>query len=113
MKHQPPSKRRYELAHPLICIRLTVEQLAQLQTLKMKTGLTYAQILLRELENIELLLLDEQEKGWQAAKHRYGIVYPCSACNRLMEVDSDEEKDFCSRALAKAGWKHDSCSEGT
>lgn len=111
-----PSRKRYEATHPVISIRVTRQIYNQLQEAR-RSGQSYADILRAGLgiqktnlqplqEKIESLELENLELD--ESVERRTVSYPCYVCNRLLIVESEQEKEFCRQAL-RGRLRHRTC----
>lgn len=115
--NKPPSRIRYEKSHPVITIRVSPDVYKRLQE-RGQAGQSYADILrigldkqeaygaplLKRIEELELEVLQTEE-----LMEKRTVTYPCGRCGRLINVQSDKEKEVSREALIRAGFYHRSC----
>lgn len=107
--HKPPSRVRYEESHPVIAIRVDRGLYLQLMELK-KNGDKSLGDILREALGIQKANLQKAfDRGFEEAKERYCITYPCSVCGKPMEITHDTTKEAVRRYMREHGWRHSSC----
>jgi len=112
-RHYPPAYYRYREKHPAIVIRVTKEIFDKLKELQNKTGKTLAQLV---RENLGIQMRNEQNayrKGYEDAKKKYLVSYPCAVCGETIEVESPEEKAAIKKYMRQYEWGHQSCHEKT
>ncbi len=136
--HVPPSRLRYEAAHPTVAVHCDLETKARLIALRDATGFSLGELVKQALDllerDVELARrngfdkglvegrragreegraagLEEGSKaGFAEAVRRYRLTYPCKSCGKLLvvRVGSDEAAD-ARQALIDAGWAHGEC----
>jgi hypothetical protein len=139
-KHVPPSRLRYQAAHPTVAVHCDAETKARLVALRDATGLSLGQLVKQNLgllerdvgaarragfveghvkgrrEGVEegrIAGVKEGHKaGFAEAVRRYRITYPCKNCGKLMAVTvGSEEASDARQALIDAGWAHGECPQ--
>jgi hypothetical protein len=66
-RHRTPSRVRYAAAHPTIGIHVDVATRARFEALREKTGLSYTQLILTALGELELDVDAARSRGWNDA----------------------------------------------
>jgi hypothetical protein len=118
-KGKPPSRVRYESSHPTISCRVSKEMYDQLTDTRMD-GMSFADILKTglgilkpKLQNIFEARRDSYKagyrEGYRDAQQHYKVTYPCSVCNQIIELTSDNEKRFAGKYMREHGWVHAAC----
>ena len=105
--HKPPSRIRYEQAHPVVPIRVTQEEYELLQKRSsegqsyhdiLRLGLdkqeAYNKLLLKKIEELEVEVLEAEE-----LVEKRTIRVACYQCGRPVVVNSEEAKEVCRKAL--------------
>ncbi len=46
------------------------------------------------------------EKGYEEAKNRYMVPYPCSVCGEPILITSPKAKEAVSKYMTEQGWGH-------
>jgi len=116
-----PSRIRYEQSHPTVSFRVSKELYDRLQAIKETTGLSNADLLKIAAGKLEVKIRREDEirqqayeegrlKGFELAESIFKITYPCGKCKRMMEVDTEEEKEAIRKFMIKGGWCHGDCN---
>ncbi len=119
-KKIPPSRIKYEKNNPTVSARLPVEKRAKLLSVLRSLGLTLANLLIRFADETEIKLktVDDvrQEgfvngygKGYEEARKKYEVTYPCRKCGKLMAITSPKAKAAAARYMAEHGWVHTQC----
>ena len=62
-KHKPPSRIRYEKAHPTVSVRVDEKTYRQLKDLRQRSGISMAEILLVGLERLAPMVGSAFNKG--------------------------------------------------
>ncbi len=112
-RHYPPSRLRYEQAHPTISLRVSRDLYDRLKALKERSGKSVAAVL-REAVGVQASSAGNASnrgyrRGWTEAERRYRVDYRCSQCGGTLTITSDEEKQEAASYLREQGWAHDSC----
>ena len=137
-RHVPPSRLRYDAAHPTVAVHCDLETKARLIALRDATGLSLGELVKQALELLERDVesarrdgfnkglvegrragreegrtagLEEGRKaGFAEAVRRYRITYPCGRCGKLIAVEvGSEEASEARQALIDARWGHREC----
>lgn len=51
-------------------------------------------------------------KGFDDARRKFSVSYPCSVCGKPILVTSKDEKEFIRKQMRQHGWGHYDCLEG-
>lgn len=116
-KRKPPSRVRYEEAHPTVSCRIPRDLYDRLTEAKQDGGKSFADILklglgvarrqARKAAEIRKQGWNEgYKKGYADAAFRYKVSYHCSKCGQIMEVQYPNEKEAIDELMRKAGWTH-------
>ena len=116
----PPSRDRYEQAHPTVSFRVSREIYDRLQALKEAEGMSLAEILKKGLGILEAKVREEEkvrevayskgfEEGYLLAEEEYEVTYTCSVCHELITVTSLAEKEAIKQYMQEHGWGHAKC----
>lgn len=112
----PPSRVRYEKSHPALSIRVNQEVRQQIKDYQAKTGKSVADILKEAVGvqngNYELAELNGHEEGFQDAKEKYCVTFPCSVCGEEIEIASDKMRQAVRGYMIKHCWGHSACKKG-
>ena len=123
-RKSPPSRIKYEQAHPIVSCRVPRDIYDKLQTIKGAGGKSFTDFLklgmdLAERDNKEAAKIRKQgrdegyHKGFADAELRYKVTYPCSVCGQTMVVTDENEKKAIEGYMAQAGWQHSECRRRT
>jgi hypothetical protein len=136
----PPSRLRYEAAHPTVAVHCDVETKARLLALREATGLSLGALVKQGLGVLEPDLESARRAGYAAGKaigravgqregrtagiaegrksghaeavNLYRITYPCPKCRKLVPVVAGSDQAADARtALIEAGWEHTECPD--
>lgn len=121
-KSKPPSRIRYEQAHPTISCRVAKEIYDRLKTLKESEGRSFADILKIGLGIVEVKIKEEKEileegyiegfqAGYEEAEDLYKITFPCPDCGNSVEIATKESKQAVIDFAQEQGWGHKRCHE--
>lgn len=139
-RRYPPAKARYRASHPSVGVTMTREVYARVQALKEETGLPLGNLVLQALGVIERNVgnaakrahasgrqrgrsegysdghargrSEGQRAGYEQARGRFAIVYPCYVCGEGMAMEPDSEPARVAlRRLADSRWGHKACHE--
>ena len=114
----PPSRKRYEAAHPTASVRGDRDLLNPLKRLKKTAGLSTADVLKIGLDKaqpaVEAAFNEGCEAGfaeaYEVAHAEYAVTYSCSRCHkRHMTITSDEEKEAPAKLMYQAGRHNPKC----
>ncbi len=129
-RRQPPSRARYAALHPTIGVHTTREMRERLVALRQQSGLSFAQLIVTALGQIELDVAGAMSRGRQAghtdgfrsgfaqgrengqaeAVAKYRLTYPCDVCGEHLTMTvGGPEADVAIQALARGGWGHEVC----
>jgi hypothetical protein len=138
-RHVPPSRLRYEAAHPTVAVHCALETKARLIALRDATGLSLGELVKQALGLLERDVESARQEGFNKglvegrragreegrtagvaegrkagfaeAVHRYRITYPCSRCGKLIAVDvGSVDAKAARQALIDARWRHGKCT---
>ena len=111
-----PSQVRYDEKHPTLSFRLDRDEYNELSELSKKSE-TPIRTLVREA--VGLLAKgdryhkghsDGYRKGYETARKKYEIQYPCARCGKMMTMrPGDEDHKAMQQFLQKEGWYHQKC----
>ena len=107
-KHQPPSKIRYDKAHPIVSARVDQKLEQQLDELKAISGKSVGDVLREAMKTQKASCRRAYRLGIEEGKREYGVKYKCAVCNKEMWITTPEEKKSAAEYMHK-GWHHGSC----
>jgi hypothetical protein len=121
-KRKPPSRVRYEQAHPTVSSRVPIEIYQRLQAVKKAEGKSFTDILKIGLGLLEARIDEKasiqkqaRAKGYKAGyakgKRLYGVTYACNVCGEIMAVTGDNAKQAIKEYMEEHRWGHASCQE--
>lgn len=125
-KNSPPSRRKYELANPVVSCRVPREIYDRLQLLRKSAGVSMADVLKAGLSLYEPKVRAEKEirqegydkgyddgyeKATDSAWDLWAVTYPCRKCGKEMVVDAQEEKETIRKVIIASGWGHGDCNK--
>ena len=111
-KTKPPSREKYEKNHPTVSARMPVEIRDKLRLVlrKLDMSLTETLTALANEQEFKLKPLDEARKtGYQEARSRYLVTFPCAVCGKTIEILNPETKKAVATYMAGHGWGHAEC----
>ena len=91
---KPPTKIRYENAHPQVSFRMKRETKGWLDSIRKTTGLSYSSILQQALVSTAQWHEYSQkcyDQGYKDGKSRHQILFRCVVCNGLIAVEPNTE----------------------
>ncbi len=107
-RHVPPSRIRYEQSHPVVSLRVTVEQKRKLDSIRKKAGQSRATILKEGLGLIEATVGEAYTRGYRDGWGRFET--PCKKCGKPMKFDIKAEPDAKASLIEAFGtWSHTNC----
>jgi hypothetical protein len=105
-KNKPPSRVRYEEAHPVISIRLDQDTADAVRKLCKKTGKSLGTLI---KENLKVQKRDEDKTYDQAVKD-YEIWYYCAKCGGKITISPNSKSHTAViEYLKEKGWSHQTC----
>ena len=121
-KKKPPSRAKYEQAHPTVSFRVDRESYDRCKQGKNLLGMSFADIFKAGAGIIEPRIKEEGDmrgrifvrglnQGHSKAEALYKVTYPCSICRKTITVTSDAEKQAIKRYMRENGWGHKECHD--
>ncbi len=111
----PPSRRRYEVANPMVSARVPRDVYDRLQEVVKESGKSIADFIREALEVQERNVGEAWDKGWDAgnklSEGKYRVTFHCAICGAPIEVTSPEAKQAAGQYLREHGWAHQPCHE--
>jgi hypothetical protein len=111
-KKKSPSRERYERENPTISARISVGTRRKLILNLGKLGMTLAdalKVLAGELE-VKVIPIDEaRQAGYEEAKNRFMVTYPCSMCGKPIALTNPKAREYASKYMTDHGWGHSEC----
>jgi hypothetical protein len=122
-KKVPPSRARYDEAHPTVSCRVSKDLYDELETISKKEGKSLADILKIGLGRLEEKAADCENArnegiyegymvGFSEAKKAFKVMYPCIVCGEMITVSTVEEKEAIMQYMVEHNWGHHSCHKG-
>lgn len=129
-KHRPPSRAKYDAAHPTIGVHTNRATYDRLIALRERTGLPFGQLILRTLGEVELQIdvahetgrrsgrrdgkavghAKGREEGHAEAVNDFQITLPCPGCDDEMVLRAGTlMADAAVAWLKERGWRHTNC----
>jgi hypothetical protein len=108
-KHSPPSRRKYDLSHPTVSVRVSKELYRELNLIRRTAGKSLGDILREAVGKQFPSTKNAYLEGFNDAKLRYAIDYPCSDCGGKLTIESEKEKNAVVAYMREQGWHHGSC----
>jgi hypothetical protein len=106
---------RYHLTHPTLSTRVTLTERDKILKIAAATNLTVAEIFRNALLYGTSALTNAHSigynQGYNDARTRYGVIYPCAVCGKPIEAVSENSKAFLVEALRQARWVHAACAK--
>ena len=121
---QPPSRVRYEKAHPTVTVRVDRQLYEELKKLKESSGQSVAGVLKIGLGKAQAAESKAYRRGYsdgsregystgyEEAQEEFEVVYPCSVCGNPLSITHQSEKEAAARFMQEGGWRHAECHEG-
>ncbi len=110
--HVPPSRLRYEEAHPTVSFRLRRDLYEQLRATLERSEHSFADFVKEALGVKERTVGAAYSNGYAVAREKYLVTYRCRGCRGLLEVDGPEGKAAARQYMEKGGWGHVTCPRG-
>jgi len=121
-KKVPPSRARYNKAHPTLSCRVTKEMYDDLERVREKEGKSLADVIKIGLGRLEVKASEDDDirnqgieegfgGGYRDAKNTYMVEYPCSVCGGMIVVSTADEKETIMEHMVENNWGHKSCHE--
>ena len=113
-KHSPPSRKRYDLAHPVLSLRVSKEDYEALKKVLEISGKSIGQFFREALGTAQRETRTAYEKGrrdgYRKAKKEYRVIVGCKLCGGPILVKGDIMKMKVGDAVAKVyDWYHKEC----
>jgi hypothetical protein len=116
--HVPPSKKRYDQAHPVVSFRVSQEDYAALKKTLEASGKSIGQFFREALGTAQRDTRiaykkgrrDGFKEGLSRGKKRYRVVVPCYRCAKWIPVVGKERRLKVTHALLmRKVWVHREC----
>lgn len=111
-RRKSPSREKYEKENPTVSARLPKETRDRLCGVLAKLGMSLSaalKVLAGDLE-VKIRPIDEaRQAGYEEAKDRYMITFPCSVCGEMIPITNPKTKEAVSRYMTEHGWAHTEC----
>ena len=116
--NRPPSRVRYEEAHPTVSCRVPKAVYDRLRAVRLSQGKSFADVLKVGLGILEpkVQAADDAAQegysdGFEDAEAAYKVTFPCAVCGQMIEVADEESKKAAARYMVEHGWGHCACDE--
>jgi hypothetical protein len=130
VRHQPPSRLRYAAAHPTIGVHVDSSDYERLLALRKRAGVSFAQLVLRALGEVELQVdaavkvgqsagyragktagrQEGYKAGFAAAAKKYQLVAHCARCGKGIVIEARSQLGEVAVGLLNAEVPHhDTC----
>jgi hypothetical protein len=111
-RRKSPSREKYEKENPTVSARLAKETRDRLRAVLAKLGMSLSaalKVLAGDLE-VKVRPTDEaRQAGYEEAKNRYMVTFPCSLCGEMISITNPKTKEAVSRYMTEHGWAHAEC----
>jgi len=107
--HKPPSKIRYDQAHPTVSIRVTQPLYKELTELRKLSGKSLGDILREALGKQVPTTRKAYQKGYEAAQLKYAILFKCTVCGGDLVLESEEDKNMVIQFMSTKNLQHLEC----
>ena len=112
-KRVPPSRVRYEEAHPVISMRVSKVLYLQLRDIKQMTGKSVADVL-REAMGAQFDKGTEAwrlgfSRGYKKAQEKYRVNFRCHTCGGTVPIFGQQAMLAAAELMREAGWGHGRC----
>jgi predicted DNA-binding protein len=109
---KPPSRIRYEKAHPVVSARLDTETYQKLKEILQNEGKSFASFLKAVINKAHNIHRRVYQSGYAKAKKDWQMWYFCSICNERINLvpNSRTHKDIINY-MKEMGWAHMRCCE--
>jgi hypothetical protein len=111
-KRKSPSRERYEKDNPTVSGRIPKETRSKLLSNLKRLDMSLPdalKVLAGELEVKVKPIGEARRQGYEEAKARYMVTYPCSVCGKLIPLTSPKAKEAAGRFMTDHGWGHAEC----
>jgi len=111
-KNTPPSRKRYDEENPTVSSRLPNEKRDKLRAVLRSLGLSLTNLLVSFADEYEIKVkpIDEAKKeGYEEAKNRYMVPFPCSECGEMIPITGKKAKEAVMEFMIEQGWGHAKC----
>ncbi|PVV83301.1 hypothetical protein [Dehalogenimonas alkenigignens] len=109
--HRPPSRIKYEKAHPTISARVSQELYEEIKAFLATTNQSLADLLLIALGKHKPDVDKAFEAGSEIATQMYRIVFKCPGCGEEIEVMGEQILRSAGMILSESGWGHIKCTQ--
>ena len=109
MRHQPPSKIKYNQTHPTVSIRVSQDLYDQLKDLREKSGKSLGDILRQALDKQAPSANKAFQRGFNEARRQFVVMYRCVICGGPIEVTTAQEKQDIVEYMRSERWGHGGC----
>ena len=113
-RRKSPSREKYEKENPTVSARLAKETRNRLRAVPAKLAMSLSaalKVLAGDLE-VKVRPTDEaRQAGYEEAKNRYMVTFPCDVCGKPVAITSPKAKEVVSKYMAKYGLGHAKCHE--
>ena len=111
-RRKSPSREKYEKENPTVSARLPKETRDKLRGVLARLGVSLAdalKVLAGDLE-VKIRPIDEaRQAGYEEAKNRYMVTFPCSVCGEMIPITNLKTKEAVSRYMTEHEWAHAEC----
>ena len=111
--HLPPSRLRYEAAHPTITIRVSRQDYERLTYIRRTTGKSFAGIFKEAARIQQASAWNAYDQGFQAAKAQFAVTCKCRVCGEDIAATQEAQKKELGEHLGKMGLIHGRCVKKT
>ena len=107
--HRPPSRIRYDQAHPVLGTRVSKQEYDAVKAFQAKNGWSFAKFIRVALQRESSKYDHAWKAGFAEAKRKYAVYYPCSVCGGVIPITQADERTAAAEALERAQWGHGQC----
>ncbi len=113
---KPPSRKRYEANNPTVSARLPKDKRVKLRLVLQRLNLSLSNLLIKTADDVEIKLKpleearqDSYREGYEIAKSKFEVTYPCPKCGSPVTITSQVSKSLVSKYLKQCGPGHEKC----
>ena len=110
-KHVPPAKIKYDKTHPIVSVRVDLELKKKLGEITKLSGKSVGDILREAVKVQAPSVKNAYDMGYETAKFSYRVLYKCSICGEVLEVNTPDTRKAAAKYMEENGWAHTSCLE--
>ena len=111
-KKKSPSRENYEKENPTVSGRMPKEKRDKLLAVLRSLGLSLTNLLVSFADEYEVKVIpinEAKKEGYEEAKNRYMVPFPCSECGEMIPITGKKAKEAVMEFMIEHGWRHAEC----